>query len=310
MSDTDKLLLTVLEQKICQHYTKSHKNILKLVIKDNTQQPSLNSINVEDNTTKSSSSSEDFDLSGDTIISVSPDIKIHNSHNDIYNEKVNLMMQTPGVLQNRVNSIDNLIISPESNLDQKHNLTSLLLSYRNSIKIDSKCFEIMYYQKLKFTKRIKKCITIIGFSSLVMVVFGLSSANRSVILEVLAALISLILGLGGYKDHESLESQVEALSQCMDYTEKINKDINSFIYRSNHSIEALNVFLTSTDDKLENFDRTTRIPIPLLVKELVMDNIKIEKKKLENITNESHDHHKSLYKDKYNSRRQSMRNKF
>jgi hypothetical protein len=80
MANSNKLLLTVLEPKPVEKYTKSQKNILKLVINNNTLQHSLSSAIAEDNDTTKSSSSEDFELVGDTIISVTPNNYVHNDY--------------------------------------------------------------------------------------------------------------------------------------------------------------------------------------------------------------------------------------
>jgi hypothetical protein len=174
-------------------------------------------------------------------------------------------------LQSFVNnsSLDNLIMGPTSDVDQIHNLNALLLAHRNSIRIDSKCFEHMHNYAVWLNTWISRLIHIIGFTTLILAGVGVTHATN--LQPYIMATGTFLFGINGYKDHGQLESGVEALDQCVSFANELHTDINYFLYRSNHSVDALNVFVSAIDDKLKIFDRTTRIPIPLSVKNKILD---------------------------------------
>jgi hypothetical protein len=175
----------------------------------------------------------------------------------------------------RVDSLDDLIMAPSNDYDQIFNLNALLLAHRNSVKFDTKCFEMMYEKAVWMTKWMNRLIHLIGFLTLILSLAGVAQLDD--MQPYIVGTMTLLFGMNGYKDHEHLESGVEALDQCVNFTNEIYTDINYFLYRSNHTIEALNVFVSAIDDKLKIFDRTTRLPIPINVKNNVLDIVKIEK---------------------------------
>jgi hypothetical protein len=203
---------------------------------------------------------------------------------------VEVKTTTPAVATRRIDTIDDLIIAPSNDGDQIHNLNALLLSHRNSVKFDSKCFELMYEKATWINKWISRLIHIIGFITLIMSLAGVAGVKD--MQPYILGTITLLFGTNGYKDHDHLESKVEALDQCVNFTNEIYTDINYFLYRSNHNVEALDVFVTAIDDKLKMFDRTTRLPVPINVKNNALDAVKVEKKTYK----EQHNVSPSIYK--------------
>ena len=187
----------------------------------------------------------------------------------------NTLHASPAMLMRRTDSMDDLIMAPTTDDDQIYNLNALLLAQRNSVRFDTKCFELMYDRSVKLNKWISRLIHFIGFITLMLSLAGV--AKLSDMQPYILGTITLLFGMNGYKDHEHLESGVEALDQCVNFTNEIYTDVNYFLYRSNHTIEALNVFVSAIDDKLKIFDRTTRLPIPLKIKNKVLDIVRAEK---------------------------------
>lgn len=237
-----------------------------------------------------------------------------SSSNASSNEVI-LEIHTKNLNLTRNCSMGDLIMAPSNDSDQIHNLNALLVNHKNSIKFDSKCFEIMYNKAVLLNKWVSRFIYLTIFITLLLGLAGVAKIND--MQPYIVGTITLIFGMNGYKDHEHLESGVQALDQCNTFTNEMYNDINYFLYRSNHSIEALNVFVSAIDDKLKIFDRTTRLPIPINIKSAVLDLIKIEKEEskkerdiksqLESIimTPSVHDNQRSLYKVKKHRRHHS-----
>lgn len=175
-------------------------------------------------------------------------------------------------------SLGDLIMAPVNDTDRIYNLNALLLAYRNSVSVDSKCFEIMYHRAVWLNKWISRLVHLITL--LTLLISGVGVISTIDMQPYITGSITFLFGINGYKDHENLESGVEALDQCVSFTNELYTDINYFLYRSQHSVEALNVFVSAVDDKLKIFDRTTRLPIPLVVKNNILDLVKIEKQSI------------------------------
>lgn len=202
--------------------------------------------------------------------------KINNnspSNNSLSSDDIIIEVNTNNNI-NRFNTSTDLILSPSNDDDKINNLNLMLIMRKKSIKFDSECFEEMYEKTLwiiKITTIIKYSISFIIF-----VLSGLGVIKSKDLQEYILAFITFLIGLYGYNDHNKLQENITSLYQCVEFTNDIYDDINYFLFRSNHNLEALNIYIESIDDKLKMFDRNTRVNIPSKIKNKILDNNKIK----------------------------------
>jgi hypothetical protein len=267
--------------------------------KSNNSEPHILESRHEVSTTSTSSDSVVIEINKNVLQSL---VLAHDTPASISRNIPRTINVPKEMRMRRTDSLDDLIMAPSRDADQIYNLNALLLSHRNSVKIDSKCFELMYEKAVRLNKWISRLIHIIGFVTLILSAAGVVQVAD--MQPYIMGTVTFLFGMNGYKDHEHLESGVEALEQCVSFTNEIYTDVNYFLYRSNHSIEALNVFVSAIDDKLKIFDRTTRLPIPLNIKIKILGVVKLEKQEWAN--NHAHDNPTSVYKIRKKHKRHSV----